>query len=624
MKQLPGLYLDENVYVSFSCVDKSHIVDVISQYIRGSIATDDWAGLRDRTQAVSKFILTDVSKTSSEERISPAAYFRLALSQEPGIPFFPHLTDLIIVDADASLAYLELLLTPSLISLEVSRIPNAKQPTLFSFLTTLAQVAPLLQNLTFGPGQFTSKSIQTILQFKNLRQLELKDAVSNMTFSFLESLGSSLPALESLILDTRSCEYIPSTAIMSKDLSKGINEHTSHASFGTNLEPMDGKNDEESPQNDTPQSDTSDDVGDAFSQLMKLHVIGSQLFIADLILQIASTRLEDVSITVVISRKVLEVKEELVIEKKVETKWEAKEEMQAVNSAPTGKRMTKKAKQREADAADAAERDGEFWRLSKEMEIRLGELEGESEEERRLRAINEQKRERGVNIFSALLQLLPTRWSKSLKTISVVNASGHSTQHVLIPTLLNEVFRLLLFHPTIEKLTVKGWTPVSVEDSILGLAEMTPSNLKSLFLPLDEANSGISWSTLRHIAITCPKLQSLQCRIKPLSLIPKYTVPTTEVLFHGLQTLSVGNSFPDLHSNELYLIARHLDLLFPHLETITTFEHDTKAEPWIVVNELVKMCQTARIDERYRASAMQLKPSGDDFLADVTTTLLSV
>jgi hypothetical protein len=610
LKLLPGLSLDdENLYVSLSCVKESHVVDNICQYIRGSIAKDDWARLRDRTLAVSKFILTDVKKKTSEKHISPSAYFRLALSQEPAIPFFPHLSDLIIVDADASLAYLELLLAPSLTSLEVSHIPNAKESTLSSFLTTLAQVAPLLQTLSFGPGQFTSKSIQNILQFKNLCQLELKDAVSKMTFAFLESLRSSSPALESLILDARSCEYIPSAAIKE-------HTHIPHGSFGANLEPIDCKDDEESPQGDT----SSSDVG-AFSQLMKLHIIGSPSFLRDLILQIASTKLEDVSITISIPREALDIKE-LEVEKKVERiRWGEKKEMQPVNIAQTSKRMKKRQMQREAEMERERVKEArvlsEMFRFGslgihvEEMEIRLAELEGVSEEERRLRAINEQKEVREANDkpFPALLQQLPTCWSTSLKTISVINTFGHSPQQVSIipPTLLNEVFRLLLFYPTIENITVEGWTPDSVEDSILGLAELAPSNLKSLFLPLDEEKSGISWSTLRHIAITCPKLQSLQCRINPQSLIPKYTVPTTEVLFHGLRTLSVGNSLLDLHSNELrvYHIVRHLDLLFPHLEMITTFEHNAEAEPWIVVNELVKMCQMARRDERYRASAMQ-------------------
>ena len=522
--------------MSLSCVKESHIVDNICQYIAGSVTTDDWARLRDRTLTVSKFILTDVTK-NSEALISPAAYFRLALSLEPGIPLFPHLSDLVIVDADASLSYLEFLLTPSLTSLEVSSIPNANQWILFSFLTSLAQVAPLLQTLTIGPGWFPSKSImQTILQFKNLRQLELKGTVLKMTFAFLESLGTSLPALESLILDVRSCEYIPSTAIMSEDLSKGIEEHTPHAPFDTHRQKR-------------RRVSAESDVGDAFSQLMKLHIIGSPLFLGDLILQIASTRLRDVFITVVTG-------------------------MQAVDNAQTSEQMKKRQIQ------------GEAKKMGK----------------KRMKATNKQKKAREANniLFSALLQLLHGQWSTSLKKISVVNASGHSAQS----TLLNEAFRLLLSHPTIKNLTVKGWAPDSVEDSILGLTELTSSNFKSLFLPFDEANSGISWSTLRHIAITCPKLQSLQCRIKPLSPIPEYS--TTEALFHGLRTLSVGNSSWDLQSNKHHLIARHLDHLFPHLETITTFNHRAgAAEPWIAVDELIKMCQTARMDQRYRTYAIQ-------------------
>ena len=353
MRHLPGLYFHENLYVSLSCVKESHIVDNICQYIRGSIAKDDWEHLRDRTATVSKFILTDVTKKSSEEHISPSAYFRLALSQEPGIPLFPHLSDLFIVDADASLSYLELLLTPSLTSLEVSLIPNAKQPALFFFLTTLAQVAPLLQTLSFGPGRFASNSIETILQFKNLRHLELKDSVSQMTFAFLESLGSSSPVLESLVLDARSCDYIPSTAI--------VHTHTPNASFGTNLEPMDGKDDEESPQSDT------SDIG-AFSRLMKLHIIGSPLFLGDVILQIASIRLEDVSITVVISHEALEIKESV-------KPMGEKREVQSANIAHTSKRMKKRQMQREAEAWVSSG----IFKLGirvEELDIRLEELEG--------------------------------------------------------------------------------------------------------------------------------------------------------------------------------------------------------------------------------------------------------
>ncbi|KAF8801988.1 hypothetical protein BYT27DRAFT_7146823 [Phlegmacium glaucopus] len=602
LRYLPGLHLDQNLY-----------------YIHGPIATNDWARLRDYALTVSKFILMDIMNENSEALISPSAFFRLALSQEPEKAFFPHLSDLVIVDADASLSYLELLLTPSLKSLEVLRVPDSQQPTLSSFLITLVQVTPLLQTLIFGPGQFLSNSIHTVLQFRNLRQLELKDAVSEMNSAFFESLGS-LPVLESLILDAGFCEYVSSTTT------------------------TDGKSDKEPPQNDI------SDTGDAFNQLMKLHVIGSPLLLEDLVAQITSTRLEDVSITVAcLPYEELEIKREAKKGKqtvsivqtrdpKTEKVYEGKKKKKKKKGEKGEKekerqrrlpyeeleiqREVEKAKQtvsivqtrnRETEKVDEGKKEEGI--LEEEVR-RLNNLEGESEEERRLKAIKESKhwkeRERSLlaNVYNntpfvALLRLLPSRWSASLKTVSV-STFGCSPQQALIPpTLLKEAFRTLLLHPTIENLIVKGWTLDSVEDSILCLAELAPSNLKGLFLPLDETNSGISLSTLRHIAITCPKLESLQCRIKPLSLIPEYTVPTTgtEALFHGLRTLSVGNSSPHPDSKKLYLIARHLDLLFPHLETINTSE-EHNGEQWVVVNELVKMCQTARMDERYRASIM--------------------
>jgi hypothetical protein len=88
------------IYMQVFPLSRNSHVDNIFQYIHGSIAKEDWAHFRDHTLTVSKVILTNVTK-SFEEHISssPAVYFRLALSQEPGIPFFPHLSDLIIVDS---------------------------------------------------------------------------------------------------------------------------------------------------------------------------------------------------------------------------------------------------------------------------------------------------------------------------------------------------------------------------------------------------------------------------------------------------------------------------------------------------------------------------------------------
>ena len=433
-----------------------------------------------------------------------------------------------------------------------------------------------------------------------------------MTSAIVEILGS-FPVLESLILDARFCEYAVSSTTISKCPSKSTEEYT----VSRSIEIRDVQ---------LPSSPSHISTGNAFNQLTKLHVTGSLLLLEDLILRISSTRLEDVSFTVPsLSRE--ELKKRLAEEKakqpkKAEEIEKQKQEERENSLAQSVKNERQRLAQvgKKKKAAVGMEYQNAMERLT---ECRLENLEGESEEERRLRAINEQKREReeeerrmdnayNDTSFITLLRMLSCRWSTSLKTVSLSLFSHFPEQSLHPPTIPKEAFENVLFHPTLENLTITGWTLDSVEDSIFGL---TLSSLKTLSLPLDKRNSGISLSTLRHIAITCPKLESFQCRIEPLSLIPEYTVPTSKILSHGLRTLSVGNSAPLPDSKKLYLIARHLDLLFPHLETITPSEKHN-AKQWAVVNELVKMCQMVRMDERYRQS-LSCTPN-----ANVTSTWL--
>jgi hypothetical protein len=142
----------------------------------------------------------------------------------------------------------------------------------------------------------------------------------------------------------------------------------------------------------------------------------------------------------------------------------------------------------------------------------------------------------------------------------------------------------MLLLPAFESLEVKGWVLDSVE-GVLSAAGQLP-NLKRLLLPLDGSNFGIYLPTLRHVAKICPKLESFQCFIDPLSPVPEYPVPANVGLSHGLRTLSVGRSFPLAHSvtnlkhpvtKRLdYLIARHLYLLFFKLEMIKTSEEHNR------------------------------------------------
>jgi len=202
--------------------------------------------------------------------------------------------------------------------------------------------------------------------------------------------------------------------------------------------------------------------------------------------------------------------------------------------------------------------------------------------------------------FTELLRELCCRWKASLKTVTICQIGGSFQCLLQPPTFPEEMFRKMFLLPNIESLEVEGWILDSVEDILSAEAEPIP-NLKSLRLPLavGETNFGISLSTLRDVAKICPSLESFQCHIQYLSQIPEYPIPTNAGLSHGLRKLSIGNSFPLPDSERLYLIARHLYLLFPKLETINTSEQHNAAQ-WVIVENFLKMFQTTRMDDLNR------------------------
>ena len=615
---------------------------------------------------VSKFILTDANK-DSQAQISPLALLRLARLQQPDMPLLPSLSDLVIVDADASIAHLELLLTPSLKSLKASCIPDTQQSGFFSFLNALEQEAPLLQTLIFGSGRFESSSLQIIYQFNNLRHLELKNDNSELPFAFFDNIGS-LPKLETFILDAR---HVSSTTTTKQTIDIDVpipppflKDPDSLPSDLPKSNLVDGKSDVEGA-SDALVSQTScspTSTTGTFNQLVKLHITGWLPMLEDLIPRITSTRLGDVSVTLIrLSYEELQVslaKEKVEREKIAEERRRRREEEEAEPervAAETAERERRKEEIREEirrieeelknKKAEEKEAEDMFWggvpwmdEAIKKPNMEAGEgwrwemgkrdkklpnddlpppffpddynrcfPDGGKKKKKKGNDLERQLREEQENLrlafdthtasFTELLRTLYHRWTVSLKTVSVCQLGGSFQQLSKPATLPKVIFRELLLLPAIESLEVKGWMLDSVESDIQGV-ESIP-NLKSLLLPVDETNSGISLPTLRHVAETCPRLEIFQTRIEPLSLVPEYSVPTTEALSHGLQVLSVGNSSPHPDSKKLYLIARHLYLLFPNLETINTFP-EYNAEQWVDIDRWVKGFQTARIDDMNR------------------------
>ena len=656
--------------------------------IRGSITAADWERLRDYTRTVSKFIVTD---DNSKAQISPAAFIRLARLLNPDAPLLPCLSDLVIVDADASIAYLDLLLTPSLKSLKASCIPDAHQWTFSSFLTAIEHEAPLLQTLILGPGRFLQSSLQKVFQFNSLRHLELKHEDSKLPFAFFDKIGA-LTMLETFILDARHV----SGTVMSDEpiILPAVDPSPSPSDSLPNSSAMGGNRDEHGA------AGTDVHHSNTFNQLTTLQVTGQLPLLEDLIHRVTSNKLEDISITFIrlsfdelkvsLAEEAEAAEQERIAEdrrrkeaekqareqfledeierlkiieeeakkrkaeedrRREEMEGEKKEDMSTYSG---GKKKKKHGKREEMKQKEERERErlleeaADYWRRREEVEMKMKMeeeeeaqrwLEEEAEKERRKLwkeemntkhiddwGCGKQKRDEEQFLggadspsppssqqlarlsfddhtvsFTEILRKICIRWTTSLKSLSICQLGGSFQCLIKPPTFPEDLFRKMLLLPAIESLEVEGWIMDFVED-VLNAAEPIP-NLKSLLLPPDETNFGISLRTLRHVAKTCPKLESFQCFIDPLFPVPEYSIPTNAGLSHGLRILSVG-AFPgplplDNLKQAGYLIARHCYLLFPQLETIKASE-EHNAELWATVDEFVKIFQTARMDDLNR------------------------
>jgi len=175
------------------------------------------------------------------------------------------------------------------------------------------------------------------------------------------------------------------------------------------------------------------------------------------------------------------------------------------------------------------------------------------------------------------------------------------------PVLPKQVYGTLFCHPKIETLELKRWKLDSVEHFLSSLKSSSPQNLKHLHLPMDSADSAVSLSGLLNIAEACPMLESLHCCINTLPPIPQYSIPTTKALSHGLQILFVNNPTSLWDFNQLLLVARHLYLTFPRLQTIDTVD-GPDAEQWLRVRDLIKTFQAIRADDVYRFSQASQPP----------------
>ncbi|KAF8874492.1 hypothetical protein BD779DRAFT_1678731 [Infundibulicybe gibba] len=172
-----------------------------------------------------------------------------------------------------------------------------------------------------------------------------------------------------------------------------------------------------------------------------------------------------------------------------------------------------------------------------------------------------------------------------------------------------------LFQPlqnchALTSISINGFMrPPSSDQDIVDIGCSCPGvqNLSIPFSPLPKGSSTDTSITrlqhtptilgLRLLAQLCPHLTTLQLSLDTSGL-PN---ATGEPLAHGLQVLSVGDS----QAKDVYLVATHLDCLFPRLKTIQATD-PVAPNGWGMVEKILRVCQAVRSAERKRIAVGKL------------------
>ena len=129
-------------------------------------------------------------------------------------------------------------------------------------------------------------------------------------------------------------------------------------------------------------------------------------------------------------------------------------------------------------------------------------------------------------------------------------------------------------------------------------------HLRSLDLPLEIKDSTIwpSLSTLYNFVDFCPKLKYLRI---PLDISHIPLLSYRRLSAHPLKHLSIGSANAALGMQDILLVARHLDRLFPSLKVLN--HSGRNAEMWESIFAVLQAFQAVRLDDldRHHNSMVQ-------------------
>ena len=403
--------------------------------------------------------------------VHPSTYVRIAQLQSSAI--FPSLRHFHCYLEDMSISHIFLFLSPLLDSLSFSNIGGFENTVVGPFFATLSSSPQMLSRIVLEAGRMSVDIfMKSFVHFKQLRSLELSDAVFMTDFSLWEVLGT-LPSLENLTLEAND----PAS-------------HPAHA-----------------PENSNRRSEGLS----YFDALEQLSITGSFFLIQHFLGFINSPCLKQINVSTVIDRV-----------------------------------------RNEHDHAE--------------------------------------------DLLTPSMTIVASKWSQSLTGLIISSdpiENGITHRNSKFLTSLTDLLEIRTFH-------LLRWTMENSDDAVSVLAKSWPK-LESLALGLYQLplhQTFVSLSTLRILADNCPKLGYLHIPLD-ISTIPPFDdisscSESSKSFRHNLVVLSLGKSggvhSPDQTTLQCQIqVARHLDLIFPYLKIISTYDENRSG-----IRDLVKLCQDVR------------------------------
>ena len=596
-----------------------------------------------------EFTLTDDVR-HGEGRLSPSVFLCLAQLQSSRTPLFPNLCRLRIVNANYSLDYLRLFLSPSLESLEIVGLDETCRSTLISFLSAAVVEVPNLNTLILGPGRLSRDVVDACLGFSCLKRLELVDFISGVDYRLLQDLGR-LEYLGMLVIDAQGVEYAPSLSILQAEDNErtrlAADEECRRQTFN---EDQECRRRLEEVEEERKQKAAPPRPNPVCSMCGKRFKKGTRRT------QCSSCK-----------QKCLNQEQCIQEQRRLEMEWSAKVDDHPQASSPECELCFPQQNgfegQEPKNEDEVMEEVGVVRRgvIEELVDFPVGKADVTGEvnasnfqriddsytPEGSARPSSDSREEPSHRMFPKLLEvtiragaemmqdivelidsasvgllsldMVPVQpsplssvaTSPSRRFVATVDSAlrrwAGTIVHVTLSglpgvasKLPDETVRALVRLPQLEHLELSGWdVGPDIANYFCRLGDTNTSKLKVLHLPNDNNAISMSLSQLESIAEACPNLLSFRCRLGNLLDIPNrhHSLSGSKLLSHSLETLTIGDANPPMDFEAILEVAQYIDNLFPKIEEIKPLEGMVQnAEQWRRINKLVKFRQSGWLD----------------------------